>query len=280
MIAEKINHTYKIGDLHINRLGYGSMQLTGKGVWGEPEDRENAVKVLRRATELGVNFIDTADSYGPFVAEELIAEALHPYGSDLVIATKAGLTRSGPDEWKPNGSPEHIRERIDSSLKRLKLEQIPLWQLHRIDKNVAVEETLKPVQEAVEAGKIKHVGLSEVTIDQIKQVREILPVVSVQNRYNLGDREWDNVVDFTAENDIAFIPWFPLASGPDQMKEKVQSVAEKHNVTTAQIALAWLLKRSENIILIPGTKSTEHLEQNLKAKDIELSNEDFELLSK
>nr|WKN36575.1 aldo/keto reductase [Tunicatimonas sp. TK19036] len=280
MVTEDIKRTYKIGDLEVNRLGYGGMQLTGKGVWKEVDDRENAIKVLQKAVELGVNFIDTADSYGPLTNERLIADALHPYPKDLKIATKSGLERPGPDQWTPNGKPEHIREGIEGSLKRLKLEQIDLWQLHRIDPEVPVEETLQPVIEAVEAGKIKYVGLSEVSVEQIKQVEEILPIVSVQNLYNLGERKWEDVVDYTASKGYAFIPWFPLASGPDSMAEKIKSVAEKHNATTAQIALAWLLKRSENILLIPGTKSLTHLEENLKAADIELTDEEFELLSK
>ena len=280
MVSEKVNLTYKIGDVTVNRLGYGGMQLTGKGIWGDAPDREGAIKLLQRAVELGVNFIDTADSYGPLTNEKLIADALHPYKDGLFIATKSGLERPGPDQWTPNGSPDHIRKGIEGSLKRLKVDQIDLWQLHRIDPKVPVEETLKPVIEAVEAGKIRYVGISEVTVGQIKKVMDILPIVSVQNRYNLGDREWEKVLDFTAENGLAFIPWFPLASGPDKMKEKVQAIAKKHGASTAQIALAWLLKRSENIMLIPGTKSISHLEDNLKAADIELSEEDFDSLTK
>ncbi|MEQ9440485.1 MAG: aldo/keto reductase [Cyclobacteriaceae bacterium] len=280
MVTEDIKLTYKIGDLEVNRLGYGGMQLTGPGIWGDAEDRENAIKVLQQAVALGVNFIDTADSYGPLTNEPLIADALYPYNEGLVIATKSGLERPGPDQWVPNGSPEHIRQGIEGSLKRLKTDQIDLWQLHRIDPEVPVEETLQPVIEAVAAGKIKYVGLSEVTVEQIKQVEAILPLVSVQNMYNLGDRKWEEVLDYTASQGLAFIPWFPLASGPDAMAEKIKSVAEKHEATTAQIALAWLLKRSENILLIPGTKSLTHLEENLRAADIELSDEEFELLAR
>tara|TARA_R110002020_G_scaffold154714_2_gene334910 strand:+ start:59493 stop:60341 length:849 start_codon:yes stop_codon:yes gene_type:complete len=281
MIQEKVNLKYKIGgDLEVNRLGYGGMQLTGEGVWGDVKNRENAIKILQKAVESGVNFIDTADSYGPFTNEELIQDALYPYKQDLVIATKAGLERPGPNQWEPNGHPDHIRECIDGSLKRLKIGQIDLWQLHRIDPDVDVEETLQPVIHAVAAGKIKYVGLSEVTVDQIKKVQEILPIVSVQNQYNLGDRQWEDVLDYTAANGLAFIPWFPLASGPDKMKEKIKSIAEKHDATIAQIALAWLLKRSDNILLIPGTKSLDHLASNIKATEIELTDEEFETLSK
>lgn len=280
MITEDVKLTYKIGDFEVNRLGYGGMQLTGSGIWGDPKDRENAIKVLRKAVESGINFIDTADSYGPLTNEKLIADALHPYKKGLVIATKSGLERPGPDQWVPNGSPEHIRKGIEGSLKRLKIDQIDLWQLHRIDPKVPVEETLQPVVDAVEAGKIKYVGLSEVNVEQIKRVEAILPIVSVQNLYNLGDRKWEEALDYTASQGMAFIPWFPLASGPDTMAEKIKSVAEKHKASTAQIALAWLLKRSENILLIPGTKSLNHLEENLRATKIELSDEEFELLAK
>jgi pyridoxine 4-dehydrogenase len=271
--------TYKLGDLEINRLGYGAMQLTGSGVFGEVEDRENAKRVLQAAVEGGVNFIDTAEAYGPKLNESLIADALHPYQQGLVIATKGGFDRPGPNNWVPNGTPENIRENIEGSLKRLKVDTIDLWQLHRIDQNVNVEETLAPVAEAVKAGKIRYVGLSEVTIEQIKQVQQILPIVSVQNMYNLGERKWENVLDFTDEQGLAFIPWFPLASGPAKMEDKIKSIAEKHDATTAQIALAWLLKRSPNILLIPGTKSVQHLQENLKAADIELSDEEYETLA-
>jgi aryl-alcohol dehydrogenase-like predicted oxidoreductase len=270
---------YKIGDIEINRLGYGTMQLTGKGVFGEVADRENAKKVLQAAVAAGVNFIDTAEAYGPKLNETLIADAIHPYKDGVLIATKGGFNRPGPDQWIPNGSPQHIIENIEGSLKRLKVDTIDLWQLHRIDPNVNVEESLVPVADAVKAGKIRYVGLSEVTIEQIKQVQKILPIVSVQNMYNLADRQWENVLDFTAEQGLAFIPWFPLASGPDKLETKIKFIAEKHEATTAQIALAWLLKRSSNILLIPGTKSVVHLHENLKAADIVLSEDEFEALS-
>ncbi len=209
--------TYAIGgQLTVNRLGYGGMQLTGTGVFGEANDRENAKKVLQRAVSLGVNFIDTAEAYGPKTNETLIADALYPYTEDLVIATKGGFSRPGPNQWVPNGTPGFIRENIDGSLKRLKAEQITLWQLHRFDPNVPVEETLAPVADAVKAGKIRHVGLSEVDVNQIERAEKILPIVSVQNLYNLGNRQWESVLDYTAKRNIAFIPWFPLASGPEK----------------------------------------------------------------
>jgi pyridoxine 4-dehydrogenase len=273
------NTTFKIGELEINRLGYGAMQLTGKGVFGEVEDRENAIKVLQEAVTNGVNFIDTAEAYGPKFNESLIADALHPYKKDLLIATKGGFNRPGPNNWVPNGSPENIKENIEGSLQRLKVDVIDLWQLHRIDPNVDVAKTLAPVVEAVKEGKIKYVGLSEVTIDQIKQVQDILPIVSVQNLYNLANRQWESVLDFTTEQGLAFIPWFPLASGPDKLEDKIKAIAEKHQATTAQIALAWLLKRASNILLIPGTKSVEHLKENLKAVEINLTDAEFESLA-
>ena len=279
-MIKEVKHTYKLGNTTLNRMGYGAMQLTGKGVWGDPDDKENAKKVLQKAVELGVNFIDTADSYGPLTNEKLISEALHPYAKDLHIATKSGLERPGPDNWVPNGNPKHIREGIEGSLKRLKVDQIFLWQLHRIDSNVPVEKTLEPVIKAVEEGKIKHVGLSEVGVEEIKKVQKILPIVSVQNMYNLGNQKWNDVVDYTAEQGIAFIPWYPLASGPDSMEAQTKKLAQKYNATPAQIALAWLLKRSENILLIPGTKSLNHLEENYNAASIELTDEDFKSLEK
>lgn len=272
--------TFKFGELEVKRLGYGAMQLTGNGVFGEVEDRENAITVLREAVANGVNFIDTAEAYGPKFNESLIADALNPFQKDLFIATKGGFDRPGPNNWVPNGAPEKIREDIEGSLQRLKVDSIDLWQLHRIDPNVEVAKTLAPVIEAVKEGKIKNVGLSEVTIDQIKQVQDILPVVSVQNLYNLGNRQWESVLDFTAEQGLAFIPWFPLASGPHKLEDKIKAIAEKHKATTAQIALAWLLKRSPNILLIPGTKSVDHLKENLEATEIELTEEEFESLAK
>lgn len=275
-----MNLTFKLGDIEINRLGYGAMQLTGQGVFGEVEDRENAKKVLQAAVANGVNFIDTAEAYGPKFNELLIADALHPYPSGLLIATKGGFDRTGPNKWVPNGHPDKIKADIEGSLERLNVEQLDLWQLHRIDPNVDVKKTLAPVIEAVKAGKIKHVGLSEVGVNEIKQVQDLLPVASVQNMYNLGDRKWEDVLDYTAEQGLAFIPWFPLASGPTKLEDKIKAIAAAHQATTAQIALAWLLQRSDNILLIPGTKSIAHLEENLKAADINLSAAEFETLSR
>lgn len=281
METTKQSLTYKIGgQLEINRIGYGAMQLTGFGVFGEVADRENAKKVLQQAVMSGVNFIDTAEAYGPELNESLISEALYPYTSDLVIATKGGFDRPGPNKWEPNGDPDYIRKNIEGSLRRLKVETIDLWQLHRFDPKIPVEETLAPVMEAVKAGKIKYVGLSEVNIAQIEQAEKVVPIVSVQNLYNLGNKQWDEIVDYTAKREMAFIPWFPLASGPDKLAEKINKIAARYEATTAQIALAWLLKRSPNILLIPGTKSVEHLQENLAAAKIELTEEEFNELSK
>lgn len=267
------------GKIEINRMGYGAMQLTGKGVWGDAPDRKTAKEVLTAAVKTGVNFIDTADSYGPHTCEVLIQEALTPYYEKFVLATKGGLERPGPGQWTPNGRPEYIKGCIEGSLKRLKRDTIDLWQLHRIDPKVPVEETLGPVAEAVKAGKIKFVGLSEVGVADIERAQKVLPIVSVQNLYNLANRKWEDVVDFTAKNNIAFIPWFPLASGPDKMKDKIGAIAKKYRATVAQIALAWLLKRSPNTVVIPGTSSLQHLHENIEGSNIVLSEEDFDLLS-
>jgi pyridoxine 4-dehydrogenase len=272
--------TYQLGQaLQVNRLGYGAMQLTGFGVWGEVTNRENAKMVLQTAVKYGVNFIDTAEAYGPHFNESLITDALFPFPDDLIIATKGGFERRGPNQWMPNGQPKFIRQNIEGSLKRLRVDQIDLWQLHRFDPKIPVEDTLAPVVEAVQAGKIRHVGLSEVSIQQIEQAEKILPIVSVQNLYNLGNRQWEEVIGYTLKKGIAFIPWYPLASGPDKLAKKVSRIAQSHQATTAQIALAWLLKRSPNILLIPGTKSLSHLEENMKAADILLTDEEFAELS-
>jgi len=267
------------GEHKINRLGYGSMQLTGPGVWGDAPDREQAKSVLKAAVNAGVNFIDTADAYGPHTSEVLIHDALKAYYGKILIATKGGFERPGPGQWTPNGEPEYIKKAIEGSLKRLQVSQIELWQLHRIDPNVPVEETLAPVKEAVAAGKIKYVGLSEVDIKAIERARKVLPIVSIQNLYNLGNRQWENVLDYTAKEHIAFIPWYPLANGPHKLQESIGRIATKYSVTTAQIALAWLLKRSENILLIPGTSSLQHLKENMESSKIELTDEDFRNLS-
>ncbi|MBT1685913.1 aldo/keto reductase [Dawidia soli] len=276
----KQTHTFRLGQHEINRLGYGAMQLTGPGVFGDAPDRGKAKKVLQEAVAAGVNFIDTADAYGPHTNESLIAEALHPYKKGLIIATKGGFNRPGPGQWIPNGTPAFIRENIDGSLKRLKVDTIDLWQLHRFDPNVPVEETLGPVVDAIKAGKIRHVGLSEVDVPQIERAEKVVPIVSVQNLYNLGNRKWEKVVDYTTRQGLAFIPWYPLASGPESMAGKISSIAKHHRATTAQVALAWLLKRSPNILLIPGTSSVEHLHENMQAANITLTDEEFDELSK
>ena len=267
---------FKIGgDLEINRLGFGSMRLTGEGIWGEPEDPAECRRVLERAVEQGVNFIDTADSYGPDVAERLIAEALHPYRDDLVIATKAGLTRSGPNEWEPNGRPEHIREACEGSLKRLKLERIDLYQLHRIDRNVPVEESLGAMTELQSEGKIRHIGLSEVTVEQLEHAQGITAIVSVQNRFNLADRSAEDVLEVCERDGLGFIPWFPLETGSlAGAGGPLAEAAERHGSAPAQLALAWLLHRSPVVLPIPGTSSVEHLEENLAAAAIELSDDE------
>ncbi len=268
------------GDLNVNRIGYGGMQLTGPGVWGDAPDRENAKKVIKTAVSSGVNFIDTADAYGPHTNEVLFAEALGNDYNGITVATKGGFVRTGPGAWTPNGDPEYIAKAIEGSLQRLNVKQIALWQLHRVDPKVPVEETLAPVLDAVKAGKIKHVGLSEVDIDMVERARTVLPIASVQNHYNLSERKWEALVDYTAQNGMAFIPWFPLASGPGKMEEKIGDIAKKHGATVAQVALAWLLRRSHNILLIPGTKSIQHLQENIAAADLQLSDEDFDALDK
>ncbi|ASZ14955.1 oxidoreductase [Chitinophaga sp. MD30] len=272
--------TYQLGgELSINRLGYGGMQLTGPGVWGDAPDREQAIALLQSAVKSGVNFFDTADAYGPYTNEVLFEEALHGAYDEIVIATKGGFQRSGPGKWEANGDPVYIAATIEDSLKRLKTDQLTLWQLHRVDPRFPVEETLAPVVDAVKSGKIKYVGLSEVDIKTIERARKVLPIVSVQNKYNLSERSWEGVLDYTIENDIAFIPWYPLASGPQKMQEGIQAIADKYQATTAQIALAWLLKRADNILLIPGTKSLSHLQENMESVRIQLTEEEFALLS-
>jgi len=266
------------GDLTINRLGYGAMRITGKGIWGPPADHDESIRVLKRAVELGVNFIDTADSYGPHVSEELIAEALHPYKSGLVIGTKGGLLRTGPDQWPVDASPEHLKEALEGSLKRLKLDHIDLYQLHRIDPKVPAEKTFEFLQKAQQDGKIKHIGLSEVSVDDIKKAQEFFEVVSVQNMYSVDNRKWEAVLDYTKEKNIAFIPWFPLNAANVASQEKLQKVADKYSATVYQVALSWLLHHSDNILLIPGTSSVKHLEENMKTIDVPLTEEDMQAL--
>jgi len=271
--------TFSIGgDLTVNRVGYGAMRITGKGIWGPPDNKEEALRVLKRAVELGINFIDTADSYGPYVSEELIAEALYPYPGGLVIATKGGLERTGPNEWPLNGHPDHLKKALDGSLKRLKLEQIDLYQLHRIDPKVPAEKTFEFLQKAQQDGKIKHIGLSEVSVADIKHAQQFFEVVSVQNMYSVDNRKWEPVLQFTKENNIAFIPWFPLNAANVASQQKLKEVADKHGATVYQVALSWLLHHSDNILLIPGTSSVKHLEENMKLTDVELTADDIQHL--
>jgi len=261
------------GDLSVNRLGFGAMRLTGEGIWGWPADRENAKKVLRRAVELGVNFIDTADAYGPEVSELLIAEALHSYPAGLVIATKGGLTRPGPGRWVPNGRPEYLTQCVEKSLKRLKLERIDLYQLHRIDRNVPVEESLGALKKLQDAGKIRHVGLSEVSVKEIEQARKVLPIVSIQNEYNIADRGSDNALAYCEKEKLGFIPWSPVGGGRSSFTKSgpLEAEAKRHGVTVYQLALAWLLQRSPVMLPIPGTSSLAHLEENMASAKIELT---------
>lgn len=269
------------GDLVIYRMGFGAMRITGKGIWGEPPDTEVAKKVLKRAVELEINFIDTADSYGPEVSENLIAEALRPYPKELVIATKGGLTRQGPDKWAPVGRPEYLRQCVEMSLRRLKLDRIDLYQLHRIDPKVPVEESLGALKDLQDEGKIRHVGLSEVTTAEIEQAAKVLPIVSVQNRYNFTDRASGDVVDYCAKHGLGFIPWFPVAAGelakPGGM---LDTFAKQHKATVAQLSLAWLLHRSPTMLPIPGTSSVEHLDENINAAAVKLTDEEWAELEK
>jgi len=267
------------GDLPVSRLGYGAMRITGKGIWGPPADPEESKRVLRRAVELGVDFIDTADSYGPFVSEDLIREALHPYDG-VLIATKGGLTRNGPDSWEQVGRPEYLRQCVEMSLRRLGVEQIGLWQLHRIDKQVPVEESLGAVKELQDAGKIQHIGLSEVSVAEIEQARKVVDVVSVQNLYNLANRQSEEVLQYCEQEGIGFIPWFPVAAG-DLAKPGgvLDEIASAHEATHAQLALAWLLRRSPVMLPIPGTGSVAHLEENCAAATVELTDEEYDRLT-
>ena len=278
--------TIKLGDdLTVHRLGYGAMRITGPGIFGPHADPDECVRVLREAIELGVNFIDTADSYGPNVSEELIAKALHPYPEDLVIATKGGFKRPGPDEWDLDCNPNRLRKQLEGSLRRLKLERIDLWQLHRIDSKVPAQEQFELLAEFIREGKVRHVGLSEVSVDDIEAAREIVPIVSVQNRYNIIDRDWEAVVDYCFRQKIAFIPWFPLAAGNLEDKARLKQanlerVATRTGTSTVQVAIAWLLRRSPCILPIPGTSKVKHLEENLAAASLELTDEDLRLLNK
>jgi len=279
------------GDLPVHRLGFGAMRITGPGIWGPPADRTEAMATLRRAIDLEINLIDTAEAYGPGVSEELIAEALYPYPTDLVIATKGGFDRSGPDEWEENARPSRLREELDGSLRRLRVDRIDLYQLHRIDPKVPEEDQFGFLQDAQRQGKIRHIGLSEVGIDEIERARRFFPVVSVQNRYNLVDREWEEVVDYCEREQIAFIPWYPLQAGEvakSGLKQGVRkllgrapathrdvgSIGKRHNATPSQVALAWLLRRASVMLPIPGTSKRKHLEENVAAAAIQLPDEE------
>lgn len=268
------------GTLRVHRLGFGAMRITGKGIWGPPRDHDEAIAVLRRAVELGVDFIDTADSYGPTISEELIAEALHPYGH-VRIATKAGLTRTGPDVWHPVGRPEYLQQQLELSLRRLGVEQLDLWQLHRIDPKVPRDEQFGVLKEAVDSGKVLHVGLSEVSVEEIEAARAIVPIATVQNLYNLASRKSEDVLDHCTTHGIGFIPWFPLAAGDLAAPGGPLAVAaQDHGTTPGAVALAWLLARSPAMLPIPGTSQVAHLEENMAGADLELSDEEFEALSR
>jgi pyridoxine 4-dehydrogenase len=274
------NSIFRIGgDLPVNRLGFGAMRLTGEGIWGWPLDRANSLKVLRRAVELGVNLIDTADAYGPEVDELLIAEALYPYPKDLVIATKGGNTRPGPGQWVPDGRPEYLKQCVDKSLKRLRLERIDLYQLHRVDPKVPMEDSLGALKEMQDAGKIRHVGLSEVSPDEVKRARKILPIVSVQNQYNIGNRKWEDTLTYCEKESLGFMPWSPIG-GSRGLKagDALEAAAKTHGVTVVQLALAWLLHRSPIMLPIPGTSSVAHLEENVAAAKLKLTPEEWKAI--
>jgi pyridoxine 4-dehydrogenase len=275
------NTTWKLGsDLTVHRLGFGAMRITGQGIWGWPPDRENALKVLRRAVELGVNLIDTADAYGPETSELLIAEALHPYPKGLVIATKGGLTRPGPGQWVPNGRPEHLKQAVEGSLKRLRLERIDLYQLHTVDPKVSIEESVGALKQMRDAGKIRHVGLSNVDSEEIARARKIVPIVSVQNRYNIEDRKSENILVYCEKENLGFLPWFPIGGGGGLKPENpLNAAAKAHGVSVFEVALAWLLERSPVMLPIPGTSSLAHLEKNVAVTKLKLTPEEWKAIS-
>jgi pyridoxine 4-dehydrogenase len=272
--------TFRIGgDLEVRRLGFGAMRVTGPGVWGEPHDHAEAIRVLRRTLELGVTLIDTADSYGPEVSERLIAEALHPYPSALVIATKAGLTRSGPDQWTVNGRPQHLRAACEGSLRRLRLERIDLFQLHRIDARFPAADQIGTLRDLQVEGKIRHIGLSEVSVDQIAHARTIVPIVTVQNEYNVANPYGEDVLEYAEQEGIGFIPWYPLDAGDLATHRALAGVAARHRATRAQVAIAWLLARSPVMLPIPGTSRVDHLEENVAAAALRLDDQDIDQLA-
>ncbi len=275
------NPTWKLGgDLTVNRLGFGAMRITGEGIWGWPADRNNALKVLRRAVELGVNLIDTADAYGPEISELLIAQALYPYPEGLVIATKGGLIRPGPGQWVPDGRPEHLKQAVAGSLKRLRMERIDLYQLHRVDPKVPLEESLGAFKEMQNAGKIQHVGLSNVSTDEIQRARKVVPIVSVQNRYNIEDRKSEKVLVYCEKESLGFVPWFPIGGGKGlQPENALEKAAKDHGASVVQIALAWLLERSPVMLPIPGTSSIAHLEENVAATKIKLTSAEWKAIN-
>ena len=278
----QVKRTFLLGgDLEVNRLGFGAMRITGDGVWGWPKDIEASKVVLRRAVELGVNFIDTSDAYGPQVSEQLIGEALSPYAKGVVIATKGGLTRQGPGKWLPVGRPEYLRQQVELSLRALKLDTIDLWQLHRVDPKTPVEESLGEIKKMQDEGKIKHVGLSEVKPHEIEQARKVIEIVSVQNQYNLGDRKHEDVVEYCEKHNIAFIPWYPVAAGKLALPGgPLDEAAKKHEATVSQLSLAWLLQHSPVILPIPGTSSVEHLAENVKSAGVSLSPDEWAAIEK
>jgi aryl-alcohol dehydrogenase-like predicted oxidoreductase len=277
-----MSKTFKIGnDLEVNRLGFGAMRLTGKGIWGEPNEPDEARRVLKRAVELDVNFIDTADSYGPDVSERLIGETLSPFPKGLLVATKGGLTSQGPDKWTPDGRPDYLAGEVEKSLRLLKTDVIDLWQLHRIDPKVPVEESLEPIVKLKQQGKIRHIGLSEVKPKDIDRARKVVEIVSVQNLYNVGDRQHEDVLEYCERHNIAFIPWFPVAAGKlARPGGKLDEIAKSHDVTVAQLSIAWLLHRSAVMLPIPGTSSVAHLEENMKAAHLALSEAEMKEIEK
>jgi aryl-alcohol dehydrogenase-like predicted oxidoreductase len=276
-VMSEIQKTFRLGgNVEVNRLGFGAMRIVGEGVWGEPKDAENSRQVLRRAVELGVNFIDTADSYGPDVSERLIGEALVPYAPGLVIASKGGLTRQGPNKWMPVGRAEYLVQQVEMSLRLLKRDSLQLWQLHRIDPKTPVEESLGAAKKLQQQGKIQHIGLSEVKVPEIEQARKVVDIVSVQNKYNIGDRAHEDVLEYCEKHGIAFIPWFPVAAGKlAQPGGVLDEVARKHDATVSQLSLAWLLHHSPVVLPIPGTSSVAHLEENWKAAELTLSDAEW-----